>query len=77
MVLFCIVINMIDYIAIFFKLILGHLDSVLEKHSHLVTATPPPSPTHYQNNSQQSLFSTSPLHTGILFMVFFHLILFT
>ncbi|GIY26956.1 exportin-6-B [Caerostris extrusa] len=40
-------------------------DAVLEKHSHLVTATPPPSPTHYQNSSQ-TLFSTSPLHTGSL-----------
>ncbi|XP_040355641.2 exportin-6 [Ixodes scapularis] len=39
----------------------GILDSVLEKHRHLVTATPPPSPTHGQ--SQASL-NSSPLQQG-------------
>ncbi|XP_055948034.1 exportin-6-like isoform X2 [Argiope bruennichi] len=57
---------MLEQVPIVLNILAGHLDAVLEKHSHLVTATPPPSPTHYQNNSQQTLFSTSPLHTGSL-----------
>lgn len=57
---------MLEQVPVVLNILSGHLESVLEKHSHLVTATPPPSPTHYQNNSQQSLFSTSPLHTGSL-----------
>ncbi|XP_015917777.1 exportin-6 isoform X2 [Parasteatoda tepidariorum] len=55
---------MLDQVPVVLNILAGHLDAVLEKHSHLVTATPPPSPTHYQNNSHESLFSTSPLHTG-------------
>ncbi len=48
------------------------LESVLEKHQHLVTATPPPSPilgqsaTKSENfKSRASLFSASSLKTGI------------
>ncbi|EEC15411.1 Exportin-6, putative, partial [Ixodes scapularis] len=43
----------------------GILDSVLEKHRHLVTATPPPSPTHGQSqaslNSMFESLSKTPL----------------
>ncbi|GFQ82242.1 exportin-6 [Trichonephila clavata] len=56
---------LLEQVPVVLNILSGHLDAVLEKHSHLVTATPPPSPTHYQNNSQ-TLFSTSPLHTGSL-----------
>ncbi len=48
------------------------LESILDKHQHLVTATPPPSPTHGQSADTHSrspmstLFSTSPVHTGKL-----------
>ncbi|GFX36410.1 exportin-6 [Trichonephila clavipes] len=55
---------LLEQVPVVLNILSGHLDAVLEKHSHLVTATPPPSPTHYQNS--QTLFSTSPLHTGSL-----------
>lgn len=57
---------LLEQVPIVLNILLGHLESVLEKHCHLVTATPPPSPTHYQAGSQQNLFSTSPLHTSNL-----------
>ncbi|CAH1795674.1 unnamed protein product [Owenia fusiformis] len=46
----------------------GVLEAILERHRHLVTATPPPSPTHGQSAERGdknlvSLFSTSP-HAG-------------
>ncbi|KAG8185218.1 hypothetical protein JTE90_025889 [Oedothorax gibbosus] len=56
----------LEQVPLVLNILAGQLDSVLEKHSHLVTATPPPSPTHYQNNGQQALFSTSPLHSSNL-----------
>ena len=45
------------------------LESVLEKHRHLVAATPPPSPTQQAKNSRHStllLFSSSPIRSGNL-----------
>ncbi|XP_076324683.1 LOW QUALITY PROTEIN: exportin-6-like [Tachypleus tridentatus] len=58
---------LLEQVPTVLSIITNILDSVLEKHRHLVTATPPPSPTHGQSvDSSQSLFSTSPLHTGSL-----------
>ncbi|XP_074647944.1 exportin-6-like [Tubulanus polymorphus] len=50
----------------------GILDSTLEKHHHLVMATPPPSPTQGQTTCERqrrsslsvSIFSSSPVQTG-------------
>lgn len=57
---------LLDQVPTVLGLLSGILDSMLEKHRHVVTATPPPSPTHGQSDSSRSLFSTSPLHTGSL-----------
>ncbi|XP_006823726.1 exportin-6-like [Saccoglossus kowalevskii] len=54
------------------SLLTGVLESVLDKHRHLVTtATPPPSPTHDDSSSNSptsqktfAMFSTSPLQSG-------------
>ncbi|XP_070580061.1 exportin-6-like [Ptychodera flava] len=54
------------------SLLTGTLESVLDKHRQLVTtATPPPSPTHGDSNSNSptsqktfEMFSTSPLQSG-------------
>ncbi|XP_064637974.1 exportin-6-like isoform X2 [Lineus longissimus] len=51
------------------------LESTLEKHRHLVMATPPPSPTHGEattthRRSSFTLFSTSPQSSAILSNMF-------
>ncbi|KAK7112089.1 exportin-6-like [Littorina saxatilis] len=50
------------------------LESVLEKHRHLVAATPPPSPTQQAKNSRHnsfSLFSSSPIRSDTLLSIMF------
>ena len=48
----------------------GILESILEKHRSMVTATPPPSPTHGQaagdghSSSSVSVISSSPIPPG-------------
>lgn len=51
------------------------LESVLEKHRHLVAATPPPSPTQQPKNSRHSsllLFSSSPIRSENLLSSMFN-----
>lgn len=51
-----------DQVPAVLSIVGGLLENILDKHRHLVTATPPPSPTH--GSPQLSLFSTSPLDTS-------------
>lgn len=57
---------LLQQVPVILGLLMGILESVLEKRRHLVTATPPPSPTHGQSDLSRSPFSSSPLHTGTL-----------
>ncbi|GAB6030367.1 Exportin-6, partial [Chamberlinius hualienensis] len=57
---------LLDQVPSVLNLLTGILESVVEKYQHIVTATPPPSPTHGQSNSMDILFSTTPLQTGNL-----------
>lgn len=57
---------LLEQVPTVLNLLTGILESVLDKQRHLVTATPPPSPTHGQSESSHCLFSTSPLQTGSL-----------
>ncbi|XP_064478682.1 exportin-6-like isoform X2 [Ornithodoros turicata] len=50
---------LLDQVPATLNVVAGILDSVLEKQRHLVTATPPPSPTH-----GQSVTNSSPLQQG-------------
>ncbi|XP_076441128.1 exportin-6-like [Babylonia areolata] len=57
------------------QLLNGLLESVLEKHRHLVAATPPPSPTQQSKNSRHSsllLFSSSPIRSETLLSSMFN-----
>ncbi|KAL8597658.1 hypothetical protein ACOMHN_031593 [Nucella lapillus] len=57
------------------QLLNGLLESVLEKHRHLVAATPPPSPTQQPKNSRHSsllLFSSSPIRSENLLSSMFN-----
>lgn len=52
---------LLEQVPSILAVVTGILDSVLEKQRHLVTATPPPSPTHGQS---QSALNSSPLQQG-------------